>query len=293
MSTDIIICDICNSSVQRRNLTDHKKTKKCLLTKNKELSHIIENEDLKSRNKELELSLKKEYKLSKLKETKINELEISNAVLQKEIEMLKNENLMLKKLYDDVNSKHNEHTLKNNEQSNLLINKLVDKPTSITHTTNNNQNTIFNNLSPLNLSLDYVQSILPEYTEEHFLNGIQGTIEWSAPIITDANGKSNYIVTDKNRGYAFYKNMDGTKVEDIHCKNLVESFKPILEPQLVKIKKKLDDEIMEKYGNDDNAYQFYGGKTNLITRKQNELKQHKKDAVNNKLYFRNYKSQTK
>jgi hypothetical protein len=231
--------------------------------------------ELNENNRELlieNISLRKEK----------SELNISNKELLIETIGLRKENEIYKAFYGELKEEKKE--------DDKFIKELASKPTvnntNNTRNTQNNNNQIFQQLVPLDLSVEQILA-LGEVTLAQFQQGAKGAVEWMRPMLTDDNGNFKLHITDKNRCRLEFKNLDGTKETDVNCEKIMEVVKPLLEPQLLKLKKSLDLVVIDQYAYDEEANQVGG----LVSRKIKETKTLKANFMDNKLVFKELQKQ--
>jgi hypothetical protein len=276
-----ILCVYCNKEVLKSNIRTHQKTKSC---REKQLDSGVSPKEKHQRSETEFQALKSELmevreKLAELDENNRN-LVVDISVAQTEIMGLRNEIEIYKSFYGKLEEKKDE--------DDKLIRQLASKPTvtNTTRNTQNNNNHIFQQLVPLDLSVEQILA-LGEVTLEQFQQGAKGAVEWMRPMLTDNNGNFKLHITDKNRGRLEFKNLDGTKETDVNCEKIMETVKPLLEPQLLKLKKSLDLVVIDQYAYDEEANQVGG----LVSRKIKETKTLKANFMDNKLVFKELQKQ--
>jgi hypothetical protein len=287
-------CPHCNKEVLKSNMSIHQRSKTC---QTRQLENGV---DPRKTSQQLETELKLQLEemkdhLSDLNENN-RELLIENIGLRKEKSELSesNKELLIEvsvlrsktEIYENLYGELKEEKKEDHKDMKSSLLQLASKPT--VNNTNNTRNTqnIFQQLAPLDLSIEQIKA-LGEVTLEQFQQGAKGAVEWMRPMLTDHNGNFKLHITDKNRGRLEYKNMDGTKETDVNCEKIMEVVKPLLEPQLLKLKKSLDLVVIDQYAYDEEANQVGG----LVSRKIKETKTLKANFMDNKLVFKELQKQ--
>jgi hypothetical protein len=276
-----IDCEFCSKIITKKNLKAHQRTAICRRTQgNVKPSYEDLETQFTNLQKESEVeivTMQKQFDVEFV--TMQKEFEVQVAVLQKELEIYRN-------LYGKLEEKFED----DQKDTKKILTQLASKPTVTntqhTRNTQNNNNQIFQQLVPLDLSVEQILA-LGEVTLEQFQQGAKGAVEWMRPMLTDDNGNFKLHITDKNRGRLEFKNLDGTKETDVNCEKIMEVVKPLLEPQLLKLKKSLDLIVIDQYAYDEEANQVGG----LVSRKIKETKTLKANFMDNKLVFKELQKQ--
>lgn len=270
-----IECEYCGKTISNKsNLKTHQRTKTCQDIYSSKEGIIIKK--LSYVELEAEVNILRSMK-EKYEDLSIKYGELTRDYHQMEIKYteFRSKNEIYQSLYGEIKQQQ----LDDNKETRLILTQLASKPT-ISNTQNNN--VIFNNMKPLNLSEQRIINAIANYTMAHYMKGAEGMIEWIVPnLLTDDSDNLMYRCNDKNRGHYFYKAEDGSKVEDVHGQKLIQFVTPHMLPKLKEYKRIRNEEIMKQYGDDDENYQ---GSENLISRKQRENRELHDAALGKDLY---------
>lgn len=225
------ICEFCDSAFSRKStLINHQKTAKfCLELQGKENDKYV----CSYCNKKL--TTKNTYNIHILNcKQKIQENTSSimnhNEQLLKEVEDLKESNLMIQKDFEQkfllqenkiksYQEQIEEYKNKVEKLENHLM-KLSERPTNTTNnTTHNNQryNQIIQNLVPI--TDEHFEEISEQLTAEHIAKGVQGYAELTCYLL---QGKA--VCTDISRKVLKHKNKNGEIISDPKMENIAIKF---------------------------------------------------------------------
>ena len=217
-------CEFCNSLFSRKsNLINHQKTAKfCLSIQGKENNSFLCN----FCNKKLTTKNALNTHIQSCK----NKIENNPEELLKEIEELKESNLMLQKDFEQKITLKNQEIITKNDYIKKLekkieklentIAKIAERPTHTTTMNNNNNQRyqqIIQNLVPL--TEEHYKQFAENFKEEHMLNGVDGYADYTYSII---NGK--VICTDMSRKTGRYKDEFGNIIIDPKLNNITTRF---------------------------------------------------------------------
>ena len=199
------ICEFCIKEFNTiSSLNRHKvHAKYCLKIQN----NIQDEKQFKCSYCDKILSSKQRLDSHKLSCKKLNE----NKEMENKIIMLESQLEIYKKISED-----------NHE----CIKDIAKQPKTYTQQIQNNNNRYLN-LSPLNLTAEYVKDqVENNFTKNNFLEGQKGVAEFVFDnLLKDVNGKSKYICDDSSRHKYSYKTEDGQIMVDLRAKKLTDMIK--------------------------------------------------------------------
>ena len=214
-----IICEFCNKEYKNiSNLNNHQKTAKFCLK-------IQKGEQKGEQNLELTCDLcdkilSSKYRLDSHKLTcKVNK----KIMYEDLIDIIKQKDEEIKQ--KDYRIIELESKLEMSEKFQDCLTDIAKQPKI--QTNQQIQNNKYINLSPLNLTPEYVKDkVENNFTKNNFLEGQKGVAEFVFDnLLKDENGKTKYICNDSSRHKYTYKAEDGEIKTDIKAKKITDMIK--------------------------------------------------------------------
>ena len=154
--------------------------------------------------------------------------EIKNKNFEELINNLKQKDEQIKLFENEVSSLKTQLEIykKISEDNHECIKDIAKQPKTYTQQIQNNNNKYLN-LTPLNLTAEYVKDqVENNFTKNNFLEGQKGVAEFVFDnLLKDENGKTKYICDDSSRHKYSYKTEDGQIMVDLRAKKLTDMIK--------------------------------------------------------------------
>ena len=219
-----IICCFCNKKYNNNSsLNYHQKTTKFCIKIQNNNQEIIEDNIFNCVYCNKIFSNK-----HRLNSHKLICKEIKNKNLEELINNIKQKDEQIKLFENEVSNLESQLEIykKISEDDRECIKDIAKQPkTSYTQQIQNNNRYL--NLSPLNLTAEYVKDqVENNFTKNNFLEGQKGVAEFVFDnLLKDENGKSKYICDDSSRHKYSYKTEDGQIMVDLRAKKLTDIIK--------------------------------------------------------------------
>jgi hypothetical protein len=242
------VCEFCSASfTTKSNLSTHqKRTKKCLLLQNKNVSNEFEcikchkvftsNYSLEKHIEKCNVEIYTEYNL----------LRLQNEKLMLTISSLKQESKQKDKRIKDLELSKNNEIVELKQQIEKLQSRLGDiaEIGAKKATTNYRVNNIVNQLIPYDLSQEKIKMIVNEkFTENHLYAKENGIANFAVHnLLTDDEGYK-MTCTDMARKLFIYKDEKGNIYKDPNASSFLQTYIPA-------VKKKSYEIISDKDGDD-------------------------------------------
>ena len=209
---DIFKCEYCEKMLSsKQNLTNHLSV--CLEKKDRELNELKDRIDS-------ELKEQTEKELLELKELREFREKSNKEIFEKDKIIIKVNGQL--ENYKEQLEKQEEQIKDLQEKLDKIVNKAIDRPTTVVSntTTNNNLNIMssldFNNTDRIKNAIENKLNV------NHVVDGQKGLAKFMVDtILTDDDGNLLYVCTDSSRNIFKYKNSDGEINKDVEAKKLI------------------------------------------------------------------------
>ena len=214
---EVFKCEYCNKILStKRNLDTHLSS--CVEKKDQEI--IEKDNEIEIRDKEIIEKDKIIIKINIQLENFIEQEKVHKDQIEKQEELYKEQLEKQEELYKEQLEKQEEQIKDLQNKLEKLASKAIERPTTVTNTTTNNNLNITSSLDFDNLDIirDAIQNRL---NVNHVVDGQKGLAQFVVDtILTDEDGKLLYVCTDPSRQIFKYKNGAGEIMKDIEARKL-------------------------------------------------------------------------